>query len=50
MSKARQRWRKAIFAMRTELAEAAAKLANERGEPPLSEQQPGAHPAVSGDG
>ena len=34
-----------IFAMRKELSEAATKLANERGEPPLSEQQPGAHPA-----
>jgi hypothetical protein len=31
---------KAIFDMRTDLANAATKIANERGEPPLSEQGP----------
>jgi hypothetical protein len=35
---------KAVFDMRTDLANAATKLANERGEPPLSEQGPELRP------
>ena len=36
---------KAVFDLRTELAEVFSKLASERGKSPVSEQQPGAHPA-----
>ena len=40
----RRQIEKVIFAMRTELAEAATKLANEHREPPLSEQGPEVRP------
>jgi hypothetical protein len=41
----RRKVEKAIYDMRVELSSEATKRANERGEPPLPEQQPGAHPA-----